>query len=46
MLDAAVDLVTAKQLMGYVSPVTTLRYDRRDDKSEMDAASKIHFPIA
>ena len=46
MLDAGVDLVTVQHLMGHASPVTTSRYDRRDDKAKMDAATKIHFPVA
>ncbi len=45
MLDAGVDLVTQQHLMGHASPVTTSRYDRRDEKSKMDAAGKIHFPM-
>ena len=44
MLDAGVDLVTVQKLMGHASPVTTSRYDRRDEKSKMEAATKIHFP--
>ena len=46
MLDAGVDLVTVQKLMGHASPVTTSRYDRRDEKTKMDAATKIHFPMA
>ena len=46
MLDAGVDLVTVQKLMGHASPVTTSRYDRRDEKTKVDAATKIHFPIA
>jgi len=45
MLDAGVDLVTLQHLMGHASPVTTSRYDRRDEKTKMDAATKIHFPM-
>ena len=45
MLDAGVDLVTVRHLMGHASPVTTSRYDRRDEKTKMEAATKIHFPI-
>ncbi len=45
MLDAGVDLVTVQHLMGHASPVTTSRYDRRDEKSKMEAATKIHFPM-
>ena len=45
MLDAGVDLVTVQKLMGHASPVTTSRYDRRDEKTKMDAATKIHFPM-
>jgi hypothetical protein len=26
--------------------VTTSRYDRRDEKTKMEAATKIHFPMA
>ncbi len=46
MLDAGVDLVTVQKLMGHASPVTTSRYDRRDEKTKMEAATKIHFPMA
>ena len=45
MLDAGVDLVTVQKLMGHASPVTTSRYDRRDEKTKMEAAGKIHFPM-
>ena len=45
MLDAGVDLVTVQKLMGHASPVTTSKYDRRDEKTKMDAATKIHFPF-
>ncbi len=46
MLDAGVDLVTVQKLMGHASPVTTSRYDRRDETAKKDAATKIHFPVA
>ncbi len=46
MLDAGVDLVTVQHLMGHASPVTTSKYDRRDEKAKMEAATKIHFPMA
>ncbi len=46
MLDAGVDLMTVQHLMGHASPVTTFRYDRRDEKAKMQAATKIHFPMA
>ena len=46
MLDAGVDLVTVQMLMGHASPVTTSKYDRRDEKTKMEAATKIHFPMA
>ncbi|MBW8004099.1 MAG: tyrosine-type recombinase/integrase [Planctomycetes bacterium] len=46
MLDAGVDLVTVQHLMGHASPVTTSRYDRRDEKTKMEAATKIHFPMS
>jgi len=46
MLDAGVDLVTVQHLMGHASPVTTSLYDRRDEKTKMEAATKIHFPMA
>ena len=45
MLDAGVDLLTVQKLMGHASPVTTSRYDRRDEKTKMEAATKIHFPM-
>ena len=37
--------MTVYRLMGHASPVTTSRYDRRDEKTKMDAATKIHFPM-
>ena len=46
MLDAGVDLVTVQHLMGHASPVTTAKYDRRDEKTKMDAATRIHFPFS
>ena len=46
MLDAGVDLVTVQKLMGHASPVTTSKYDRRDETAKKDAAGKIHFPVA
>ena len=45
MLDAGVDLVTVQHLMGQASPVTTSRYDRRDERTKMEAATKIYFPM-
>ena len=45
MLDAGVDLVTVQYLMGHASPVTTSRYERRDEKTKMEATTKIHFPM-
>ena len=45
MLDHGVDLVTVQKLMGHASPVTTSRYDRRDEQTRMEAATKIHFPM-
>lgn len=46
MLDAGVNLVTVQKLMGHASPVTTSRYDRRDEKTKMEAATKVHFPMS
>lgn len=43
MLDAGVDLVTVQKPMGHASPVTTSRYDRRDEKAKLEAATKIHI---
>ena len=45
LLDAGADLVTVQKLMGHASPVTTSRYHRRDEKTKMQAATKIHFPM-
>ena len=45
MLDAGVDLVTVQHLMRHASPVTTAKYHRRDEKTKMEAASRIHFPM-
>jgi integrase len=44
MLDAGVDSVTVRKLMGHASPVTTFRYDRRDEKAKLAASANIHFP--
>ena len=45
MLDAGVDLVTVQHLIGHASPITTSRYDRRDEKTKMETATEIHFPM-
>lgn len=46
MLDAGVDRVTVQKLMGHTFQATTARYDRRDERTRMDAANPIHFAMA
>lgn len=44
LLDAGTDLVTVQRLMGHSSPTTTSNYDRRGERVQKDALSKLHVP--
>ncbi len=46
LLDAGADLVTVQKLMGHASPVTTAKYDRRDERAMISASTKLAFPYA
>lgn len=45
MLRAGIDLFLVQRHAGHSSPTTTARYDRRDERSQADAARKMHFPF-
>lgn len=44
MLEAGADLGTVQDLMGHASPVTTRRYDRRDERARDAAAAAFDVP--
>lgn len=44
LLDAGVDLVTVKDLLGHEDVSTTQKYDRRPFRTRKQAAGKVHFP--
>lgn len=44
MLDAGVDALTVQRILGHASPITTQRYDRRGDRAQAAAASRLFFP--
>lgn len=45
-LDAGVDIVTVKDLLGHASVETTALYDRRGQRRLREASRKLHFPYA
>ena len=44
LLDAGVDITTAKQIVGHTSVETTAKYDRRGDRAKKAAADKLYVP--
>ncbi len=46
LLDAGVDIVTVKDLLGHASVETTALYDRRGQRRLREASRKLHFPYA
>ncbi|MDP9381230.1 MAG: tyrosine-type recombinase/integrase [Chloroflexota bacterium] len=44
LLDAGVDIVTVKDLLGHASVETTALYDRRGQRRLREASRKLHFP--
>ncbi len=46
LLDAGVDIVTVRDLLGHASVETTALYDRRGQRRLREASRKLHFPYA
>jgi integrase len=46
LLDEGIDLVTVQKLMGHSSPITTGRYDRRDERVRKQAVQKLFIPYS
>ena len=44
LLDTDTDIVTVSRLAGYSDPRTTMRYDRRGDKTRKNALEKLNVP--
>lgn len=46
LLDAGADLATVQKLAGHASPMTSARYDRRDEAAKRAAVGRLHVPYS